>query len=46
VRAYQFCGFVIEGRQREQVWSDGAYDDLLLMGVLRHDWLKARERVR
>jgi RimJ/RimL family protein N-acetyltransferase len=46
VRAYQSCGFVIEGRQREQVWSDGAYDDLLLMGVLRHDWLKARERVR
>ena len=46
VRAYQSCGFVIEGRQREQVWNDGAYDDLLLMGVLRHDWLKARERVR
>ena len=46
VRAYQSCGFVIEGRQREQVWSDGAYDDLLLMGVLRHDWLKSRERVR
>jgi RimJ/RimL family protein N-acetyltransferase len=38
VRAYRACGFVEEGRQRAHVWSDGAYDDLLLMGVLRDEW--------
>ncbi len=38
IRAYAACGFVEEGRQRQQVWSDGAYDDLVLMGVLRDAW--------
>lgn len=33
--AYRACGFVEEGRLRAHVYSDGAYDDLLLMGVLR-----------
>lgn len=37
-RAYAACGFVGEGRQRQQVWSNGRYDDLLLMGVLRSEW--------
>jgi RimJ/RimL family protein N-acetyltransferase len=29
--------FVEEGRQRAQVWSDGGYDDLVLMGILRDE---------
>ena len=35
IAAYRACGFVEEGRQRAQVYSDGAYTDLVLMGVLR-----------
>lgn len=35
IRAYRACGFVEEGRLRQHVWSDGAYDDLVIMGVLR-----------
>ena len=38
VRAYRSCGFVEEGRLRAHVWSDGAYDDLLVMGLLREEW--------
>src|SRR5262249_13164401 len=38
VRAYKACGFVEEGRLRSHVWSDGAYDDLLLLGVLCEEW--------
>ncbi|MCB8983947.1 MAG: GNAT family N-acetyltransferase [Ardenticatenaceae bacterium] len=38
IHAYTACGFVTEGRLRDHVWSDGAYDDLLLMGVLRDEW--------
>lgn len=34
IRAYRACGFVEEGRLRQHVWSDGAYDDLVIMGVL------------
>jgi RimJ/RimL family protein N-acetyltransferase len=35
IRAYRACGFVEEGRQREHVWSSGAYDDLVYMAVTR-----------
>lgn len=38
LRAYRAVGFVEEGRLRQHVWSDGAYDDLVLMGVLREEW--------
>jgi RimJ/RimL family protein N-acetyltransferase len=46
VRAYKACGFVEEGRLRSHVWSDGAYDDLLVMGVLREDWQKRAQQKR
>ena len=38
MRAYQACGFVEEGRLRAHVWSDGLYDDLVVMGLLREEW--------
>lgn len=38
IRAYRTAGFIEEGRLRDHVWSDGAYDDLVMMGVLRGDW--------
>jgi RimJ/RimL family protein N-acetyltransferase len=41
LRAYRACGFVEEGRQRAHVWSNGAYDDLVLMGILREEWREA-----
>ncbi len=39
LRAYRACGFVEEGRLREHEWADGGYVDLILMSVLREDWL-------
>lgn len=38
IRAYKACGFVEEGRLRQHVYSDGAYDDAIFMGILREDW--------
>ena len=38
--AYAACGFVEEGRLRAHVWSDGRYDDLLVMGILAEEWKK------
>jgi RimJ/RimL family protein N-acetyltransferase len=37
-RAYRACGFVEEGRLRQHVWSNGAYDDEVVMGILREEW--------
>jgi RimJ/RimL family protein N-acetyltransferase len=42
LRAYRACGFIEEGRQRAHVWSNGAYDDLVLMGILREEWQGAQ----
>jgi RimJ/RimL family protein N-acetyltransferase len=38
IRSYRASGFVEEGRQRSQVWSDGGHVDLVLMGVLLDEW--------
>lgn len=38
IRAYQACGFVEEGRLRAHVWSNGQYDDVVCMGILREEW--------
>lgn len=37
IRSYRACGFVEEGRLRQQVWSDGRRQDLVIMGLLRDD---------
>jgi RimJ/RimL family protein N-acetyltransferase len=42
VRAYQRCGFVIEGRARESIWRDGRWWDELAMSVLQTDWRRTR----
>jgi RimJ/RimL family protein N-acetyltransferase len=39
IRSYRAIGFVEEGRQREQVWSNGSYVDLVLMGLFRSDYV-------
>ena len=47
LRAYRAVGFVEEGRLREHAWVEGAYDDVVLMAVLRAQWradLPASER--
>lgn len=38
LRAYRACGFVEEGRLREQAWSAGRYIDLVCMGILSREW--------
>ena len=38
LRCYRAVGFVEEGRLREHAWVEGAYDDVVLMAVLRRDW--------
>lgn len=37
-RAYAACGFQEEGQLRAHVWSDGRYDDLVIMGLLAEEW--------
>jgi diamine N-acetyltransferase len=39
VRSYRALGFVEEGRLREHAFYDGRYVDVLVMGLLRSEWL-------
>lgn len=43
IRAYRACGFVEEGRLREDDYVNGQYVDTLVMGILRAEW-EARKR--
>ena len=38
LRAYRAAGFVEEGRLREHAWVEGAYEDMIVMAVLRAEW--------
>ncbi len=41
IRAYEKCGFVHEGNQREWEGRDGRRSDIIAMGILRADWERA-----
>ena len=43
LKTYQRLGFVTEGTKREDVFSDGKYEDVLWMGVLRDEFVAKRE---
>ena len=38
IASYERLGFVREGVQREVVYRDGSYYDIILMGILRREW--------
>jgi RimJ/RimL family protein N-acetyltransferase len=38
IRCYRACGFVEEGRLRQQQWCAGEYIDVVYMGILREEW--------
>lgn len=44
IRCYTAVGFREEGRQREQEWYNGRYDDVVLMGILQREWAERRGR--
>ena len=37
LRSYEKAGFVVEGRLRKHAWVRGAYEDIVLMGILRSE---------
>jgi len=45
IRAYEKCGFVVEGRAREVIFRDGRYWDELQMSVLAEEWEARQKRV-
>jgi RimJ/RimL family protein N-acetyltransferase len=44
IRAYQKCGFVIEGREREAALVDGTWYDDVMMGILDREYLAMQRK--
>jgi RimJ/RimL family protein N-acetyltransferase len=42
-RSYDKAGFVEEGRQREGVYKHGKYDNVVIMSVLRSEWIARKK---
>jgi RimJ/RimL family protein N-acetyltransferase len=38
IRAYEKCGFTIEGREREAAFVNGVWHDDMMMGLLETDF--------
>lgn len=43
VRSYEKAGFVLEGRLREARYKFGKYEDVLIMSVLRSEWMSRKK---
>jgi RimJ/RimL family protein N-acetyltransferase len=40
IRLYERLGFVVEGRERESVWHEGQWWDVVTLGMLEAEWQK------
>ena len=38
IRSYEKAGFILEGRQRDDIWKDGKFHDVLRMSILFPEW--------
>jgi RimJ/RimL family protein N-acetyltransferase len=38
IEAYRKCGFTQEGRLREEIYAEGMYHDMLVMGILKREF--------
>lgn len=44
-KLYEKCGWSVEGVKKEAIYRDGKYHDLIIVGILKEDYLKAKERL-
>jgi hypothetical protein len=44
IRAYQKCGFVVEGREREAAFVDGDWYDDVMMAILDQEYMVIHRR--
>lgn len=42
IASYLKCGFIEEGRRRQDIYKGGRHIDVVMMALLRDDWEKSR----
>ena len=40
IHLYESCGFIKEGLLREHFWTNGEYESIIMMGILKNEYLK------
>lgn len=40
IKSYEKCGFKREGTLRQEMFRNGKYHDVIVMGILREEWIK------
>lgn len=45
IRAYDKIGFVEEGRERQILFRDGTYHDIIIMSILQREWRARYEKL-
>jgi len=45
INNYRWAGFVEEGRLRNHLFKDGVYHDVIIMGLLRDEYLERRQKL-
>ncbi|GAA5926072.1 GNAT family N-acetyltransferase [Sporobolomyces koalae] len=46
VKIYTSLGFVIEGRRRQAIWQNGAFQDDMFIGILASEWRERQEALQ
>ena len=44
INAYRKCGFIEEGRLRDEMYAEGVYHDMLIMGILKREFEAASNK--
>lgn len=43
MKSYEKCGFVKEGTLRQELYRDGKYYDIIIMGLLKEDYIQCND---
>jgi RimJ/RimL family protein N-acetyltransferase len=43
IEAYEQCGMRIEGQQRQAIYQDKDYNDLVVVGILQREWMEQKK---
>lgn len=44
IKSYKKCGFRIEGTLKSELFKEGSYQDLIIMGILKDDYLDNKSK--
>ena len=44
MKTYEAAGFIREGVLRQEIFKNGRYIDVIMMGILQNEWMQKQEK--